>query len=74
MSKVPGNYKGNSEGMCPLCDKEEGNNEHYFKCQKVRVLREVWGVEKEDLVNQELKKMTNLGFFMEKVEVMVNPF
>ena len=74
MNKVPGNYKGNSEGMCPLCEKEEGNNEHYFKCQKVRVLREVWGVEKEDLVNQELKKMTNLGFFMEKVEVMVNPF
>ena len=54
--------------------KKEIIKKHYFNCQKVRVLREVWGVEKEDLVNQELKKMTNLGLFMEKVEVMVNPF
>ena len=76
MNRIPGNFRGSGDGVCPLCKMAKGNNEHYFKCQKVKVLAEVWEVQKEDLVSQDIKnikKMKSLALFMEKVEVMVNP-
>ena len=43
MNRIPGNYKGRSEGTCPLCTKAKGTTEHYFQCDKVRTLKEVCG-------------------------------
>ena len=31
MFKLPGNFKGKGKGICPLCEKNEGNTEHYLK-------------------------------------------
>ena len=72
MNRIPGNYKGKSEGTCPLCTKAKGNAEHYFQCHKVRTLREVWEV-KEDLRSNEIEKMKDVSSFLEKVELIVNP-
>ena len=73
MVKVPGNYKGNGEGICPLCETEEGSTEHYFRCSSVRLLVKVWDVKEEDLVSQEIQKMKDVSNFFEKVQTMINP-
>ena len=31
MNKIPGNYKGREQGLCPLCYEGEGIIEHYFE-------------------------------------------
>ena len=28
MFKLPGNFKGKGKGICPLCEKNEGNTEY----------------------------------------------
>ena len=73
MVKVPGNYKGKSDGNCPLCEREEGSTEHYFQCVNVKQLVEVWNVTADDLSNQNIQKMKDVANFMEKVQIMVNP-
>ena len=73
MCKLPGNYKGNGEGKCPLCDEGEGSTEHYFSCKQVRRLGEVWQIKMEDLKSQNIVEMRNIANFFEKVEVMVEP-
>ena len=73
MNRIPGNYKGRSEGTCPLCTKAKGTTEHYFQCDKVRTLREVWEVKVEDLRSNKIEKMKDVSSFLEKVEVIVDP-
>ena len=73
MCKIPGNYKGKSEGICPLCHDGEGNIEHYFQCTGVYVLAETWGVQRSDLESQEEEKMIRVAKFIEKVECMLEP-
>ena len=73
MNKIPANYKGNGESMCPLCKEEEGRIEHYFHCKSVKVLAEVWDVNVKDLTSMDLEKMKNISRFMEKVEIMIEP-
>ena len=73
MNRIPANFKGGTGGMCPLCEGEEGNLEHYFSCTATRQIAEAWEVEKEDIHSRDLKKMKEVAKFMEKVEIMVNP-
>ena len=73
MCKIPGNFKGNGDGKCTLCEEDVGKIEHYLVCPKVKMLAEVWEVKEEDLISQEVIKMKNLSKFMEKVEVMIHP-
>ena len=73
MVKGPGNFKGNGDGNCPLCEEEEGSTEHYFDCCKVKQLVKVWNVTVSDLYSKDINKMKDVANFMEKVQVMVNP-
>ncbi len=73
MSKLPGNYKGRGEGICPLCNVEKGNFEHYFDCRYTRQLVAEWDVEKGDLESSEKEKLRAVANFIEKVEIMLEP-
>ncbi len=73
MSKLPGNYKGNGEGICPLCHEGKGNLEHYFQCRSVRLLVDEWKVTVSDLRSLEIEKMKAVANFIEKVEMMLEP-
>ena len=73
MAWLPGNYKKDGKGLCPLCEEEEGSTEHYFHCKHVSLLAKVWQVTPEDLGSQEVSKMKDVARFFEKVEIMINP-
>ena len=73
MSKLPGNYKGRGEGMCPLCNVEKGNIEHYFHCKSVRQLVEVWGVTMNDIDTVDQGRLKAVSRFVEKVELLLEP-
>ncbi len=73
MTVIPGNYKGKTEGTCLLCGVEKGTSEHYFGCAETRYIAGAWEVRREDLQSNEIKKMTNVANFMEKVELLMNP-
>ena len=74
MNSIPGNFKGKKrEGICPLCSEQEGNTEHYFRCDKVQQLKEIWEVSEKELRTQDRKTMISIGCFMEKVETMLEP-
>ncbi len=73
MSKLPGNYKGGGEGICPLCNREKGNYEHYFNCRYTRQLVQEWDVSEKDLESLEKEKLKAVANFIEKVEVMLEP-
>ena len=65
--------QGKRKGICPLCEKNEGNTEHYFSCEKVWRIREVWDVRASDLESTDVKKLKDVANFIEKVELMVEP-
>ena len=73
MCWLPGNYKGNGDGICPLCESEEGSTEHYFSCQQVGLLTKVWNVKCEDMYTQETFKMEDVARYMKKIETILNP-
>ena len=73
MSRIPANYKGGTEGECPLCEDGIGNIEHYFTCTACGQLADAWQVEKKDLNSKDLNKMKDVANFMEKVEILLNP-
>ena len=73
MNKLPGNYRGKTEGICQLCEKEKGDTEHYFSCKRVSYLTQLWEVKKDDLKSTDIQKLKAIGSFMEKVEIMLEP-
>ena len=73
MSKLPGNFKGRGEGICPLCDKEKGNLEHYYRCNSVRQLVEVWRTKEDDVRSLDKDQMKAAAHFIEKIETMMEP-
>ena len=73
MSKLPGNYKGSGEGICPLCEVEKGNLEHYFQCRYTRQLVDVWDARKDDLGSLDTGRMKVVSNFVEKVEMLLEP-
>ena len=73
MCYIPANYKNNGDGMCTLCECEEGSTEHYFSCKHVRLLAKVWDVKRDDMYTQETTKMVDMARFMKKTETMLNP-
>ena len=73
MCRLPGNYKNNGEGMCPLCEEGEGSTEHYFTCKGVSRLIKVWEVKKEEMKSQDIGEMRSMANFFEKVEILLEP-
>ena len=73
MCRLPGNYKNNGEGMCPLCEEGEGSTEHYFNCKGVSRLIKVWEVKKEEMKSQDIGEMRSMANFFEKVEILLEP-
>ena len=74
MSSLPGNYKSGGDGLCTLCEEEEGSTEHYLsRCCQVQLLRKVWGVKTEATYSQEITEMGDLANFMKKIELMIEP-
>ncbi len=73
MSKLPGNYKGRGEGICPMCNEQKGNFEHYFNCRYTRQLVQEWDVVESDLGSLEKEKLRAVANFIEKVEIMLEP-
>ncbi len=73
MTTIPGNFKANTDGECLLCRKEKGATEHYFTCTETRDVAEAWEVEEKDLLSNDIKKMTMVANFMEKVELLLEP-
>ena len=73
MIKVPANFKGNSIDSCPLCTSKECGTEHYFQCKKVKLIRDVWGVQEANLYSNDVKTMRNVSLFLEDVEIMIGP-
>ena len=74
MCSLPGNYKNRGDGLCTLCEEEEGSTEHYLSsCSQVQLLRKVWGVNTEATRSQEKADMEDLANFMKKIELMIEP-
>ena len=73
MNKIPGNYKGREQGLCPLCNEGEGIIEHYFECRSVKQVRKAWGVQLRDLTSNDVGRMKYVSKFIEKVEIMIEP-
>ena len=73
MNKIPGNYRGKSEGTCQLCEEEKGNIEHYFHCKGTWQLVEAWSVAEEDMKSLDMKKMKRVANFAEKLESLMEP-
>jgi hypothetical protein len=73
MASLPGNYKGNSDGKCPLCEESEGRTEHYFTCKVVKQLATIWNVKTTDIKSSDVAKLKDVSSFIEKVEIMVEP-
>ena len=73
MCRLPGNYKKDRDGNCPLCEQEEGSTEHYFRCQQVNLLAKAWDVKSDDLRSLKISDMRRVASFLEKVEIMLDP-
>ena len=74
MCSLPGNYKNRGDGLCTLCEEEEGSTEHYlYDCSQVQLLRKVWGVKTDATRSQEKTEMEDLANFMKKIELMIEP-
>ena len=73
MSKIPGNLKQLGIEKCPLCQQNEVSTEHYFECNRCVQIAEIWGVKKEDLKSHDIKKLKDVGNFIQKVETMLEP-
>ncbi len=73
MTKIPGNFKQLGILKCPLCNDDEIRTEHYFECGSCRHLADAWGVTKNDLRTQNMEKMKDVGNFLEKVELLLEP-
>ena len=73
MTKIPGNLKQLGIEKCPLCQQNEVSTEHYFECKRCVQLAEIWCVKKEDLKSHDIKKLQDVGNFMQKVETMLEP-
>ncbi len=73
MSKLPGNFKGEGDGTCLLCQAGIGKIEHYFDCPQVSQLAQEWDIEKEDLKSLDMIRLNKLASFIEKVECMLEP-
>ena len=73
MCRVPGNYKGNGSGMCPLCVEKEGSTEHYFQCKNTTELSKVWEVTVDEMGSHDVSKMKDVARLLEKVEVLLDP-
>ena len=74
MTIIPGNYKDGTDGECLLCNKEKGTTEHYFVCPETRQIAAAWEVEQQDLQSNDIGKMKNVAKFLEKVELLMDPF
>jgi hypothetical protein len=72
-TSLPGNYNGNGDGRCPLCEENEGRTEHYFTCRVVKQLAEIWNVEDTDLQSSDVAKLKDIASFIEKIETMLEP-
>ena len=73
MNRIPANFKGKTNGDCPLCeeeDEEEGDLEHYFTCKITRQIAEAWGVEKGDIYSRDLVKMKDSEIHGESGDVV----
>ena len=73
MNRIPGNYKGKDQGLCSLCNEDEGIIEHYFECRMVKQVRKAWDVQLHDITSNDVKRMKCVSKFMEKVEIMIEP-
>ena len=73
MTKIPGNYKQLGVMECPLCGQGESHTEHYFECSRCKQLATTWGVDKDDLRSEDIEKLKNVGNFLEKVELLLEP-
>ena len=70
MCNIPGNYKNGGDGLCNMCEEEEGSTEHYLnRCSQVQFLRKVWGVNMEFARSQE--ELTSLNYHSSKYGVKV---
>ena len=73
MTKVPGNYKKLGIDVCPLCNQKEVSTEHYFECNRCRMLADTWKVKKEDLRSSDVQKLKDVANFLQKVETLLEP-
>ena len=73
MTKVPGNYKKLGIDVCPLCNQKEVSTEHYFECNRCRMLADTWKVTKEDLRSNDVQKLKDVANFLQKVETLLEP-
>ena len=45
MCNLPRKYKSGGDGLCNLCEEEEGSTEHYLNdCNQAQIRRKVWEV------------------------------
>ena len=73
MNVIPGNYKANTDGECLFCNGAKGSTEHYFVCPETRYLADIFEVDAQDILSNEIDKMKSVANFMEKVEVLMAP-
>lgn len=68
MTKLPGDYKSNSEGYHTLCqDKTKGILEHYFVWEQKRLLTQTWQTTNK-------KKLINTALFIDNVTQLLYPW
>ena len=73
MVQLPCNYKNTKEdgNQCRLCLlRGKIQTEHYFRCRKLKNLRNQWGVQEEDLDSQDINKLLKASKFINSVTLL----